>query len=334
MDALGLDARVARAAAKRGYAVPTPVQAAAIPLALAGKVRLPKAAATLAAAGRAARTPRHRSPHAPQRSRCVASCSPPLTRALPLRPPCIAAQDVIAQAVTGSGKTAAYLLPALHRLLTQAAEAAPPPRALVLVPTRELCTQARPPPCVCVSPRLTRSPLHRPGSRRGCRARRCSGRHAARGAAAARGRAGSSARSSRSRPARLAGGHAGARGAGAAGGALPPGRHHERPAASRCAPPAPLQRKKRERPSSGGCACAVPPLTPLSLCTAQCWMRRTCCCRLATRTTLPPSPPSCLEAASACWCPPLPGAPLPLLLRCARARAPPLSGAATRAASV
>ena len=58
----------------------------------------------------------------------------------------IAAQDVIAQAVTGSGKTAAYLLPALHRLLTQPAEAAPPPRALVLVPTRELCAQVRRPP--------------------------------------------------------------------------------------------------------------------------------------------------------------------------------------------
>ena len=55
-------------------------------------------------------------------------------------------QDVIAQAVTGSGKTAAYLLPALHRLLTQPAEAAPPPRALVLVPTSELCTQVRRPP--------------------------------------------------------------------------------------------------------------------------------------------------------------------------------------------
>ncbi len=50
---------------------------------------------------------------------------------------------MIAQAATGSGKTAAYLLPALHRLLTQAAEAAPAPRALILVPTRELCQQAR-----------------------------------------------------------------------------------------------------------------------------------------------------------------------------------------------
>jgi superfamily II DNA/RNA helicase len=52
-------------------------------------------------------------------------------------------QDVVAQAATGSGKTAAYLLPLLHRLLTTLPEAAPPPRALVLVPTRELCQQAR-----------------------------------------------------------------------------------------------------------------------------------------------------------------------------------------------
>jgi ATP-dependent RNA helicase DDX56/DBP9 len=52
-------------------------------------------------------------------------------------------QDVVAQAATGSGKTAAYLLPLLHRLLTTQPEAAPPPRALVLVPTRELCQQAR-----------------------------------------------------------------------------------------------------------------------------------------------------------------------------------------------
>jgi hypothetical protein len=237
MDALGLDARVARAAAKRGYAVPTPVQAQAIPLALAGKVRLPKADSTLAAAGRAARAPRHRSPHAPQRSTSPAAHPAWLTRALPLRVACIAAQDVIAQAVTGSGKTAAYLLPALHRLLTQAAEAAPPPRALVLVPTRELCTQARPPPSVSALPCFV-SPLHRAGSRRGCCARRRSGRHAACGAAAARGRAGSSARRSSSRSSGLACRHAGACGAGAAGGAVPPGRHHARPAAPRCAPPA------------------------------------------------------------------------------------------------
>ena len=88
MDALGLDARVLRAAAKRNLVTPTPVQTAAIPPVLVGR-------------------------------------------------------DVVAQAPTGSGKTAAYLLPALHRCLTSAPAAAPGPRALVLVPTPELCQQAR-----------------------------------------------------------------------------------------------------------------------------------------------------------------------------------------------
>ena len=83
MDALGLDARVARAAAKRGYAVPTAVQAQAIPLALAGKVR-PKPLGTPAAAGCAAHAPRLRSPRIRQRSTHVMSRVTPLTRA-PLR---------------------------------------------------------------------------------------------------------------------------------------------------------------------------------------------------------------------------------------------------------
>ena len=48
--------------------------------------------------------------------------------------------DLIAQAKTGSGKTAAFLLPLLHRLL---AEDKPRSlaRALILLPTRELAQQ-------------------------------------------------------------------------------------------------------------------------------------------------------------------------------------------------
>ena len=66
--------------------------------------------------------------------------------------PVLHGRDVLAQAQTGSGKTAAYVLPALQLLMATAAsrdEAAVPGNAktkrstqvLVLVPTRELATQ-------------------------------------------------------------------------------------------------------------------------------------------------------------------------------------------------
>ena len=47
-------------------------------------------------------------------------------------------RDVIGCAQTGTGKTAAYLLPVLHRLLQNAT---PGPRVLVVLPTRELAVQ-------------------------------------------------------------------------------------------------------------------------------------------------------------------------------------------------
>jgi ATP-dependent RNA helicase RhlE len=53
-------------------------------------------------------------------------------------PPAMAGRDVLACAVTGSGKTAAYLLPILQRLMTGRRGVA---RALVLAPTRELAAQ-------------------------------------------------------------------------------------------------------------------------------------------------------------------------------------------------
>lgn len=53
-------------------------------------------------------------------------------------PPAREGRDVLACAMTGSGKTAAFLLPMLHRLLEHPTRAT---RALVLVPTRELAAQ-------------------------------------------------------------------------------------------------------------------------------------------------------------------------------------------------
>jgi len=54
-------------------------------------------------------------------------------------PPLLEGRDLLGQAATGTGKTAAFALPLLHRLRRGADGA--PPRALVLVPTRELATQ-------------------------------------------------------------------------------------------------------------------------------------------------------------------------------------------------
>ncbi len=49
--------------------------------------------------------------------------------------------DIIGQAGTGTGKTAAFALPMLHRLLESTGAKKGVPRALVLVPTRELAMQ-------------------------------------------------------------------------------------------------------------------------------------------------------------------------------------------------
>jgi ATP-dependent RNA helicase RhlE len=53
-------------------------------------------------------------------------------------PPILAGRDLIGCAQTGTGKTAAYLLPVLHRLLHDATRG---PRVLVVLPTRELASQ-------------------------------------------------------------------------------------------------------------------------------------------------------------------------------------------------
>ena len=53
-------------------------------------------------------------------------------------PPALQGRDVLACAQTGSGKTAAFLLPILHRLLEKPRRTT---RALILTPTRELAAQ-------------------------------------------------------------------------------------------------------------------------------------------------------------------------------------------------
>jgi ATP-dependent RNA helicase RhlE len=86
-ESLGLAPALLRALTENNYLVPTPIQAEAIPLALAGK-------------------------------------------------------DVLGGAQTGTGKTAAFGLPLLNRLAKETPPSGPrKPRALILVPTRELAVQ-------------------------------------------------------------------------------------------------------------------------------------------------------------------------------------------------
>src|SRR6202050_2122706 len=54
-------------------------------------------------------------------------------------PPLLEGRDLVGQAATGTGKTAAFALPILQRILGKGGQAEP--LALVLVPTRELAVQ-------------------------------------------------------------------------------------------------------------------------------------------------------------------------------------------------
>ncbi len=66
--------------------------------------------------------------------------TPIQTQAIPL---VLAGHDLLAAAQTGTGKTAGFTLPILHRLLEDGARRANPgcPRCLILTPTRELAAQ-------------------------------------------------------------------------------------------------------------------------------------------------------------------------------------------------
>ncbi len=65
-------------------------------------------------------------------------CTPIQEQSLP---ECLAGKDVIAQSQTGSGKTAVFLLTVFSRVMASGPSVTVQPRALVMVPTRELATQ-------------------------------------------------------------------------------------------------------------------------------------------------------------------------------------------------
>jgi ATP-dependent RNA helicase RhlE len=65
-------------------------------------------------------------------------CTPVQSAAIP---PALQGLDVLGSAQTGSGKTVAYALPVLQRLLGAPRPTKPGPRALVLAPVRELAAQ-------------------------------------------------------------------------------------------------------------------------------------------------------------------------------------------------
>lgn len=56
-------------------------------------------------------------------------------------PAAIAGQDLLVSSHTGSGKTAAFTLPALHKIIDRRPAPGSGPRVLVLTPTRELAQQ-------------------------------------------------------------------------------------------------------------------------------------------------------------------------------------------------
>jgi len=56
-------------------------------------------------------------------------------------PAAISGRDLLASAQTGTGKTAAFILPSLNRIATPSASHSRGPRVLVLTPTRELAAQ-------------------------------------------------------------------------------------------------------------------------------------------------------------------------------------------------
>jgi ATP-dependent RNA helicase RhlE len=79
----------------------------------------------------------------PQILKAIADCGYDVPTPIQIQavPEALAGRDVLASAGTGTGKTAAFMLPALHRLATKSSGRKGAPRVLVLAPTRELAGQ-------------------------------------------------------------------------------------------------------------------------------------------------------------------------------------------------
>ena len=77
-------------------------------------------------------------------------------------PPALEGRDVLGSAPTGTGKTAAYLLPALQHLLDFPRKKSGPPRILILTPTRELAMQVAGKDSCPPGPWRARVPSHSP----------------------------------------------------------------------------------------------------------------------------------------------------------------------------
>src|SRR5258707_12534012 len=76
---------------------------------------------------------------------CTALASAGITKAFPIQaltlPIALDHHDVIGQARTGTGKTLAFAIPILQHLIDSASSKPAAPRALVVLPTRELAIQ-------------------------------------------------------------------------------------------------------------------------------------------------------------------------------------------------
>lgn len=79
----------------------------------------------------------------PRLTRAIAAChfKEPTAIQRDAIPVALEGRDLMASAQTGTGKTAAFVLPALQRLITSPARKGRGPRVLVLTPTRELAMQ-------------------------------------------------------------------------------------------------------------------------------------------------------------------------------------------------